>query len=225
MTTAPRPPRKSVSYDTNPIASEPSREYETISDLFHRLNVALWGGKLPCAMLTLHRHKGAHGYFSPRRFKNKSAAENLIHEIALNPDTMDRSDREVASTLLHEMCHHWQECCGRPSRTGYHNTQWADEMERVGLMPISTTGTRTGQRVSHTIMEGGDFDRLWQGIEAEGVRFRWFSVPNAPPAKKQASKTKFTCAGCNANAWAKLQSNIVCGDCGIKMLAEEKGED
>lgn len=38
-------------------------------------------------------------------------------------------------------------------------------------------------------------------------------------AKKKASKTKFTCPECGANAWAKPDANVGCWDCQELMLA------
>lgn len=207
-----------ASYETQTDAT--AGDYETMTDLFRRLNDTLWSGTLPPVIFTLQRKKGAHGYFSPRRFSDKKTGKCAVHEIALNPDTMNRSDREVASTLLHEMCHHWQECLGKPSRGGYHNAQWADEMERVGLEPVSDKGTRTGPRVSHTIMDGGAFDTFWKGVEAEGVCFKWFSAPVMPKEKKASSKIKYSCPHCGLNAWAKPNCRIECADCNEMMEAE-----
>ena len=36
------------------------------------------------------------------------------------------------------MTHLEQAHFGKPSRNGYHNKEWADLMERVGLMPSDT---------------------------------------------------------------------------------------
>ena len=41
--------------------------------------------------------------------------------------------------------------------------------------------------------------------------------------KKAASKTKYTCPGCEFNAWAKPDGNLWCGDCKEQMEAEEPG--
>lgn len=46
--------------------------------------------------------------------------------------------------------------------------------------------------------------------------------------KKAASKTRYTCPQCHANAWAKPQTKLICGECHERMLAEggdsEEGE-
>jgi hypothetical protein len=42
--------------------------------------------------------------------------------------------------------------------------------------------------------------------------------------KKAASKTRYTCPACQANAWAKPNTHLVCGDCEEPMEAEETGQ-
>ena len=49
---------------------------------------------------------------------------------------------------------------GNPGRGRYHNHEWADKMEALGLMPTDSGepgGRRVGQCVTHYIMEGGRF--------------------------------------------------------------------
>jgi predicted SprT family Zn-dependent metalloprotease len=85
-------------------------------------------------LITIQRHKGSKGYFSPNKFAHRRRTE-----IALNPVTFrERTDREIASTLAHEMVHLWQEQFGKPSRNGYHNKQFANKMEEIGLKPSDT---------------------------------------------------------------------------------------
>ncbi|MBT9598405.1 MAG: SprT-like domain-containing protein [Vitreoscilla sp.] len=86
-----------------------------------------------------------------------------LHEIALNPATFsDRSDEEILSTLVHEMCHLWQQCHGRPGRRGYHIRDWAAQMLSIGigLYPSDTGrpgGRMVGERVSHYVVAGAPF--------------------------------------------------------------------
>ena len=70
-------------------------------------------------------------------------------EIALNPAHFKgRSQREVFSTLVHEMVHLEQHHFGHPSRAGYHNREWVHWMERVGLIP-SATGEPGGRQLGN----------------------------------------------------------------------------
>lgn len=69
-------------------------------------------------------------------------------EIALNPELLEeRSVKETLSTLVHEMVHLEQEHFGEAPKRAYHNKQWAEWMDRVGLVPSTTAapgGKRTG---------------------------------------------------------------------------------
>jgi hypothetical protein len=42
--------------------------------------------------------------------------------------------------------------------------------------------------------------------------------------KKAARKTRYTCPACQANAWAKSNAHLICGDCHELMQTEEREE-
>ena len=81
--------------------------------------------------------------------------------LSFNPDSFEsRTAEDVLSTLAHEMAHAWQHHFGTPSRAGYHNVQWGGKMEEIGLMPSNTGkegGGRTGQQMTHYIVDDGPF--------------------------------------------------------------------
>lgn len=187
-------------------------EYAT--KVYETYNRELWGGQLPHCLITLQRHRNARGYFAAKRFADSNKVS--VHEIALNPETFERDIRDITSTLVHEMAHLWQEEFGKSSRNGYHNRQWAEEMLRIGLEPVSldNPGKMTGQRVTHTIMADGEFARVWDSLKDELdsdalLRDIWQSVKK--PTKN--SKVRYDCPVCGAKAWAKPDSNLMCGDC------------
>jgi predicted SprT family Zn-dependent metalloprotease len=180
-------------------------------------------------LITMQRHAGARGYYSAKRFEGRGKSASETDEIALNPATFnDRTDAEILSTLVHEMVHHWQYACGNPGRGRYHNAEWAAQMEAVGLMPSDTGepgGKRTGQRVTHYIVDGGPFDRACRELLADGACVEWQSRENgtasAGRARSNRSKTKYVCPGCGLNAWAKPEAHLLCGDCGEELEPEE----
>ena len=59
----------------------------------------------------MSRHGGAFGFFAANRWRG-TAGKKVVHEISINPDFMNREDRDRHSTLVHEMCHLWQEDFG-----------------------------------------------------------------------------------------------------------------
>lgn len=140
------------------------------------------------------------------------------------------------------MVHLWQHHFGTPSRTSYHNKEWAAKMRAVGLIPSDTGrpgGKETGQKVSHYIEEGGPFalacaDLLRHGYgvawvenvatgdaggEGEGGEGEGEDTGAETARKKAASKTKFTCPSCAANAWGKPDLKLICGVCEVPLEA------
>src|SRR5689334_16881886 len=147
---------------------EPTREqYDAIRAQFRFFNAKLFGGELPEVMLNMSRHAKSYGFFAPDRWKRgvrgalttEEGKEPKTHEISLNPDHFGRDPRAVASTLVHEMTHLWQEVLGKKKGSrGYHNKEWGTKMETIGLMPSSTGapgGRRTGKNMSHYVLDGG----------------------------------------------------------------------
>ena len=141
-------------------------------------NAKLFENTLPPCLITLQRKARSRGYFANDRFEHR-AGGSTTDEIALNPDTFrGRSDKEIVSTLVHEMVHCWQRHFGKVGRGGYHNKEWAAHMVTVGLMPTDTGeagGKTTGQSVTHYIMDAGAFDRAADALLATGFQLRWQS--------------------------------------------------
>jgi hypothetical protein len=87
-------------------------------------------------------------------------------------------------------------------------------------------GKDTGQSVTHIIEEGGRFDQACTAYLATAPAILYHDRAGDGEAaavrkKKAASKTKYTCPGCQQNAWAKPDARLVCGDCNEAMEAEE----
>lgn len=142
-------------------------QFKTLDDLYRFYNQAIFGGELSDCIVNMSRHGGAYGFFAANRWRGENETKKIIHEISINPDFMNRDDIEWHSTLVHEMCHLWQEDFGKPSRGGYHNRQWADKMIQVGLMPTDTGepgGQLTGQRVTHYIIPDGKFEQVFKTL-------------------------------------------------------------
>lgn len=155
---------------------QPTRElYDFFTAAYDHFNGALFEGRLAPCMLSIQRQKGCMGLFYPERWVTENGLK--CHELALNP-TYFAAYRvvELFQTLVHEQCHMWQQEYGRPSRSGYHNREWADKMESVGLMPSSTGepgGKRTGQHMSDYALPRGRFLAAADEFVTSGGRLRW----------------------------------------------------
>ena len=209
-------------------------QYTEFNKAFDFLNGALFGGELPKVLVTFSRKPRMLGYYSPDRWERTTNPEDRAGEISFNPDTFEsRTAEDVLSTLAHEMAHAWQHHFGAPSRAGYHNVQWGTKMESIGLMPSNTGaegGGKTGQQMTHYIIEDGPFAEAASDLLALGWSIQYLDragrfatapgpgpgpgpAKGTPKGKTAPTRTKFVCPGCKAAAWGKPGLNLLCGDC------------
>lgn len=91
---------------------------------------------------------------------------------------------ETLQTIVHEMCHLWQAHFGSPGRGRYHNAQWADKMEAIGLMPSTTGrpgGARVGDHMADYMIPGGRFEHAVQHlVTGRGFSISWYDRQVAP---------------------------------------------
>lgn len=155
----------------------PTREtYEELQVAYDHFNNELFEGQLPSCLITLQREKRTFGYFSPARFA--SLTGQTTDEIALNPTYFAVVPIvETLQTLAHEMVHLWQEHHGKPGRGRYHNDEWANKMERIGLMPSSTGqpgGKRTGDMMADYAIRGGRFLSACEELLTGSFKLSWY---------------------------------------------------
>ena len=223
------------SNDAVDVAGGKSPTHETYGQFqtaYDNLNSELFENKLPRCLITLQRQRSSYGYFSAGRFGRKDGERT--DEIALNPQHLaERPVEDSLSTLGHEMKHLEQHHFGTPGRGRYHNKEWADSMEAIGLIPSDTGrpgGKRTGDAVSHYMKPDGRFALAVEKLLANGFEITWREV--ASPASSGAAggsneggallsgkRTKYTCPNpeCTLNAWAKAGAALVCGKHGESM--------
>jgi predicted SprT family Zn-dependent metalloprotease len=191
------------------------RTYDDFDAAYAYFNKRLFGGRLPPCLITVRPHRGAYGYFSSERFGSRDGKE--IHdEIALNIRHFEkRSPCEILSTLVHEMVHLEQAHFGSPSRNGYHNSEWAGLMERVGLMPSDTGapgGKRTGQRMTHYIVPDGPFDKAFR---AHTFAVPYYDRAGESDVTRKKRRVAYTCPSCEDKVWGTPKVQPHCGKCGL----------
>lgn len=149
--------------------------YAELQEAYDYFNVALFEAALPECLITLQREKHSYGYYASNRFVNKERLKT--DEIAMNPSYFSvRSAEDTLATLVHEISHLWQVHFGNPGRGRYHNKEWGDKMEALGLMPSATGkegGRRTGDQMSHYILRGEPFDRECQKLLTQNYKISW----------------------------------------------------
>lgn len=192
----------------------PSETYDNLQKAFNHFNERLFDNRLSPVMFTLTKRKNANGYFHADQFVHNQDGDTT-HQIAMNPDTMNRELLSVLATLVHEMTHLEQETFGKPGKRGHHNEEWAKIMDRVGLIPQP----RHGRKVSTVIPSDGPFVEACKQLEVE---LPYFTSPRAIAGKKKdLSKVKHSCPTCGLNVWGKLGISVRCGDCDDELCAVE----
>lgn len=137
--------------------------YSFLQGAFDSFNDLLFGGVLSRSLITLRAdNPRVLGFFSPKRFARVDGMQNsFVHEIAFNPTYFGSHPiLESLQTLAHEMVHQWQHEHGSPGRARYHNAEFADKMESIGLMPSANGlpgGRRVGESMGDYAVPGGRF--------------------------------------------------------------------
>lgn len=165
-----------VLYNTNKMMKPTIETYAELTQAYDFFNQKLFNGALPGCLITLQREKHTVGYFSAGRFANTDG--QLTDEIAINPSYFAVAPIvEVLQTLAHEQTHQWQARFGTPGRGRYHNKEWADKMESIGLMPSSTGrpgGAKTGDSIADYAIEGGLFLQACKELLTESFKLSWY---------------------------------------------------
>lgn len=149
--------------------------YGQLQWLTDHFNRALFDAHLPTTIITLQRSVHTAGHFSESRWRHVSGES--VSELALNPTYFaHRPLLALCQTIVHELCHLWQQVNGSASRPGYHNRAWAEKMERIGLMPSSTGrpgGAKTGQRMADYPIPGGAFLHACEELTTAEFALNW----------------------------------------------------
>lgn len=210
----------------NNAPNQPTAEtYGALETAYNFFNDRLFEGRLMPCLFVMQRNKATRmGHFHAEIWQSQEVEGYSADEMSINPNTLQsRSLTDILSTLVHEMTHLEQHHFGKPSRNGYHNKEWGELMDRVGLTPSNTGepgGKRTGQQMTHYIAEGGHFEAACAELLEGGFSIPWLSVDTTPePAEaKPSTRAKFTCCGCGANAWGKPVLRIHCAECNLPMI-------
>lgn len=165
--------------------------YGELQRAYNHFNNSLFEGTLPPCLFTLQREKRTYGYFSAKRFIHRDG-QQTTGEIALNPSYFAVVPLlEVMQTIVHEMVHLWQYSFGDPGRRSYHNQEWADKMEAIGLMPSDTGkpgGRKTGEKMADYAIEGGLFQKSCEELVRQGFTLNW--LDRFPPVEAILANTK-----------------------------------
>ena len=136
-------------------------------------------------------------------------AFGLDDEIILNEVNLERPLYSVLETVLHEQVHLWQQRFGEhPVKRNYHNQEFVDKCESLGLHPLPVVG-------AHWKPADGPFEQLLK--EHDLLRPSFEPVPEGekreywmPPGRKKgrSTLTLWECPGCELKVRVGVSKDI-----------------
>ena len=201
---------------------ETVNQYTLIEFIFDYYNQALFQGQLKYCFIYLKK-KGVIGFISPESINTQKAP---AHGSSPNPQDMEWESMEFHINFVHYMLHIWQRDYGNPSRNGYHNTDYTQKSEEVGIITSSTGepgGKRTGQKVFPYHAPGGLFVKSYNDFPKDEIEYLPLPVMGDPANSSKDNKTTYQCPCCGNKAYGKQNILIVCFVC-FELLIPQEGK-
>ena len=197
---------------------------ETISWLgkfYNYVNDNLFNGEMQRPVITVQTDESnkAYGWFTLKKVWKENAEDEGAYEINLCAQFLNRPVNEIASTLIHEMCHQYakdhnvQDC----SRAGtYHNKLFKKNAEDHGLKveKIQKYGWARTSLTDETAELIGFF------LEKLPATLIYHDPVQKGMRLKSSSTRKYVCPCCGMSVRATRSVNIMCADCNEFMSVE-----
>lgn len=210
--------------------SKYSRLAMYLEKLYDNLNHDFFEDMLERPVITVQSTVRAYGHYT--LYDAWNVKGEGYHELNIGAGTLDRPIENVLATLLHEMCHQYndvvlnvQDC----SRGGtYHNRFFKEAAETHGL-----TVTKT-EKYGYCITEPSDELLEWiLNNNIQEIQLCRNDLPMAIPVvgaadgdsgvtssgiKPKASSIRYVCPECGNIVRATKKVNVICGDCMCEMM-------
>jgi len=190
---------------------------EELYRIFDILNKNYYSDKLTYPMITIQKAKngGNLGWFTVEKVWEKKESEEKKYEINMCAEYLSRDKYEIVGTLHHEMVHYANKIAEIKDCSGQvHNKKFKILAESVGLLVEKSKKYGYG----HTQCS----DEFMEFIDSEVVpnmySFNYFRNVPVKEKPEPKGKTQFTyiCPQCEEKVKAKVDKNIVCGECQCK---------
>ncbi len=187
-----------------------------LEEVFNHFNKVKFNGELPEPVITI-QSKGktkSYGWCSaiPFWFKKAEDKEEILYEINISAEHLDRGVEDIIETLLHEMVHLYNtsvlnidDCTNK----GFHNEHFKEIAEMIGLKVDKIP--RKGFALTSLT------DSLKQEIEGLKIDPEIFCICRIENIQanniKKSSQITMKC-DCGKKLKVKEEMNIICGECG-----------
>ena len=206
---------------------------ESLELAYQRFNDGLFDGKLPPAVICIGGGNiGKSGMLvtcdekvwgqliggnqdeivekSPRKII-PIAGERQYAEICMRGECLKSTFEIILGALLHEMVHLYNEINGVKdcSRSGtYHNTRFCKSATEHGL-DVEQDGISGWSRTSLT----EEAKKIVGDIKAPDIRLFRDKVPKYKANKKQTTRFRYKCPGCETVVYAQKEVQLICKKC------------
>ena len=185
--------------------------------LYDYCNEKLFNNELdkPVITVQLDSKNKTNGWFTPAKVWKHADT----HEINITAQQLNRPIREIASTMIHEMCHYYAELNNMQdtSRSGtYHNKLFKRIAEQHGLKVecVKTIGW------SHTELTPETDVLITAFVEHNPETIIYRAPVFTGQMVKTSSTRKYICPVCGQSVRATKAVNIMCADCNELMQEE-----
>lgn len=117
-----------------------SRLANQLEKMFNELNTDFFDGVLPTPIITISPSSTSYAHYTP--WNAWDCGEDKRREINIASGTLNRPLENICASLLHEMCHMFNDCIlnvSDVSRNGtYHNRKFAETCNAHGLICTRT---------------------------------------------------------------------------------------
>ena len=209
-----------------------SRLAGQLEKLFRMLNEDFFNGQLEMPIITIQSTPRAYGHYSVAKIWTVNG-EAQKHEINIGAGTLDREIEYTVATLLHEMCHYYndtvlevQDC----SRGGmYHNKEFKQTAESVGLIVTKSDSygyahTAPSDSLIEWILDNNVQEIKLNRNEGHGIRVTGGKATGdgakATGRSTNGHSIKYVCPVCGNSVRATKKVNIACVDCMQVMIAQ-----
>ena len=204
-----------------------SRLAGQLEKLFRMLNEDFFDNQLETPIITIQSTPRAYGHYSVSPIWTVNGYETK-HEINIGAGTLSRPIENVVATLLHEMCHYFNDKqgvkdCSRGNT--YHNRKFKAEAEARGLVVEHSerngwNRTSPNEALLDFVINNGLTDILINRNEESGFQITGTGTHNGFPigTPKKSSTRKYICPCCGMSVRATREVNIACMDCDEAMV-------
>jgi len=203
---------------------------ETLYKIFDSLNNKYFQSKLKQPIITIQtqgRYNGKSqilGWCSSEPIwthKDSKQKDVKHYEINICAETLQRDMIEIAATLQHEIVHYANSSYGIDDcKKGRHNEYFKELAERCDLKVTKQRGRGWGNTEANEA-----FVNFIVSLKLDQKVFDCYrELKLTKKTKREKKMFKYICPSCKTEAKAKVDANIICGECNQEFVMVEEKE-